>query len=102
MFLLKNQDMNIGDGSIFSIVAIILVFAVLTILVFSIMILACIKFKDKSKKEDVKPVVAPQKKFTADDITDDDMMVAALVATADFIEETKKTDARVVSIKRIG
>ena len=45
---------------------------------------------------------APQKKFSVEDIKDEDMMVAALVATADFIEETKKTDVRVVSVKQIG
>ena len=32
----------------------------------------------------------------------EDMMVAALIATAEFVEETKEKDARLVSIKQIG
>ena len=105
MFLLKNLDMNFGEGAIFSVVAMLLVFAVLTILVFSIMLLAKCKLEDKAKKkEEAKAEVqaAPAKKLTIEDITDEDMMVACLVATADYIEETKEKDARVVSVKQIG
>ncbi len=93
---------TLGD-LLFSLVAIAIVFLVLALLVLIVSLMSKIKFKE-GKKESAAPVVAsaPQKKFTIDDIKDEDMMVAALVATADFIEETKKTDARVVSIKQIG
>ena len=93
---------TLGDV-LFSLVAIAIVFVVLALLVLIVSLMAKINFEGKKKEEAPAPVVAaPQKKFTIDDIKDEDMMVAALVATADFIEETKKTDARVVSIKQIG
>lgn len=93
---------TLGD-LLFSLVAIAIVFVVLALLVLIVSLMAKINFEGKKKEEAPAPVVAaPQKKFTIDDIKDEDMMVAALVATADFIEETKKTDARVVSIKQIG
>ena len=103
MFLLKNIDITVAEGAIFSVIAMLIVFAVLAILVICISLMAKLKFKEAKKEEAPAPVVvAPQKKFTIDDIKDEDMMVAALVATADFIEETKKTDVRVVSVKQIG
>lgn len=102
MFLLKNIDITLGQSAVFSLIAIAIVFAVLIILIISVSLFSKIKFKKANKEEAPAPVAVPQKKFTVDDIKDEDMMVAALVATADFIEETKKTDARVVSIKQIG
>ena len=101
--MILTEDMTFPEGLLFSLVAIAIVFLVLAILVLSISLLSKFKFKDDKKEKVAAPVVsAPQKKFSVDDIKDEDMMVAALVATADFIEETKKTDARVVSIKQIG
>ena len=103
MFLLKNIDITVGESALFSVIAMLIVFSVLIILIISISLFAKIKFKEAKKEEAPAPVVAaPQKKFTVEDIKDEDMMVAALVATADFIEETKKTDVRVVSVKQIG
>ena len=95
---------TLGDV-LFSLVAIAIVFIVLALLVVIVSLMSKINFEKKaSKKEEVAAptVAAPQKKFSVEDIKDEDMMVAALVATVDFIEETKKTDARVVSIKQIG
>ena len=103
MFLLKNTDINISEGSIFSIIAIVIVFANLLFIVICVELLA--KFKLGNKEEEPKPVqntYLPVKKFTIDDIKDEDMMVAALIATAEYVEETKETDARLVSIKQIG
>ena len=95
---------TLGDV-LFSVVAIAIVFLVLALLVLIVSLMSKINFEGK-KKEEVKSapavVSAPQKQFSAEDIKDEDMMVAALVATVDFIEETKKTDARVVSVKQIG
>lgn len=101
--LLSNENISFPQGALFSLIAILIVFLVLAILVLLISLLSKFKFKDGKKEKVAAPVVsAPQKKFSVADIKDEDMMVAALVATADFIEETKKTDARVVSIKQIG
>lgn len=102
MFLLQHTDINITEGAIFSFIAIVIVFAILIFIVLSVTLME--KFKIKDKKEEVKPqlAVAPSKKFTMEDIKDEDMMVAALIATAEFVEETKEKDARLVSIKQIG
>lgn len=103
LFLLENENISVVDGALFSIIAILIVFAVLAILVICISILSKIKFKKEDKREVQAPVFTEaSKKISATDIKDEDMMVAALVATADYVEETKKTDARVVSIKQIG
>ena len=103
MFLVQNENMKFTEGVFFSIAAILIVFLVLTILVLIVSLMSKFKFKESKKEEKTAPVtVAPQKKLSVEDIKDEDMMVAALVATIDFIEETKKTDARVVSIKQIG
>lgn len=62
------------------------------------------KFFNKNKKETVEtivPVVEPKKPITIDDIKDEDMMVAALVATIDYANETKQ-DVRLISIRQIG
>lgn len=101
MFLLKNIDIKFTEGLIFSLVAILIVFAVLLIIILFVALLSKIKFKSKAvAKPSVK--AAPVKKLTIEDIKDEDMMVAALIATAEFVEETKQRDARLVSIKRIG
>ena len=58
--------------------------------------------KEKEVVEDVAPVqYAQPSSLKLEDIKDEDMMVAALVATIDYHEETKQ-DVRVVSIKQIG
>jgi uncharacterized membrane protein YhiD involved in acid resistance len=44
---------------------------------------------------------AEPKRFTAEDITDEDMMAAALVAAIAYQEETKK-DVRLLSIRQIA
>ncbi len=103
MFFLevKNQDMNILDGLLFSIIAILIVFAILAFLVLVLWAMSKINFKEE-------PVLATntggfieEKKLSIDDIQDEDMMVAALIATADYVEETKNKDVRVTSIKEI-
>ena len=59
-------------------------------------------FKFFSKNKEEKPVVeATRKTISIDDIKDDDMMAAVLVATIDYSEQTK-TDVRLVTIKQIG
>ncbi len=103
MFLLKNIDINALEGLLFSLIAIVIVFVILIVLVLCVNLLSKIKFKEEVKKPvAVKKAANVAKKLTIDDIKDEDMMVAALIATAEFVEETKEKDARLVSIKQIG
>ena len=95
---------TLADAGIVAGVCIAIVFLMLVLLC---LIVSAFKYlpKKEEKKETVakpQPVVsAPQKAFTMDDIKDEDMMVAALVATIDYHNETKE-DVRVVSVKQIG
>lgn len=100
MFL-SHEDMKFGEGALFSIVAIALVFLILILIILFVWLMSLIKFKDKEEKP-TSTVVQQTKKLTIDDIKDEDMMVAALVATTMFVEETNEKDARLVSIKQIG
>ena len=104
MFLLKNVDISIAEGSVFSIIAILIVFTILLFLVLTVGLLAKFKIgkKPQEKPEKVQAPIVEHKRITIEDIKDEDMMVAALIATAEFVEETKETDARLVSIKQIG
>lgn len=97
----KNFDnYSIGDGLLHSLIAIIIVFAILALIILCVNLLKLIKTNDKETEESI--VVPEQKKqLTIEDITDEDMMVAALIATIDYANETKK-DVRLVSIKQIG
>lgn len=58
------------------------------------------KFLSK-KKEEIKEVPQAKPQISINDIKDDDMMAAVLVATIDYSEQTK-TDVRLVTIKQIG
>ena len=103
MFLLKNADIKITEGLLFSLIAILIVFVILIALVTCVTLLSKIKFKEEVKKPVVaKKATSVNKKLTIEDIKDEDMMVAALIATAEYVEETKEKDARLVSIKQIG
>ena len=103
MFLLKNVDIKVTDGLLFSLIAIVIVFIILFALVACVTLLSKIKFKEEVKKPvAAKKATSANKKLTIEDIKDEDMMVAALIATAEFVEETKEKDARLVSIKQIG
>ena len=103
MFLINVEHQNISfvEGLLFSLVAILIVFVVLVLIILCVTLLSKIKFKEKEKTSAAAPVQTT-KKLTIDDIKDEDMMVAALVATAEFVEEVGEKDARLVSIKQIG
>ncbi len=90
------------DACLVALVCIIIVFAMLALLwgIVSVFKIIAPKEKANSKQENKPVVTAPQKAFTMADITDDDMMAAALVATIDYHNETKK-NVKVVSIKEI-
>ncbi len=101
LFLVSNEDISFIEGLVFSIIAIVIVFLMLTLLVICIKLVSRIPFKNDAEVKTPKPVVKTTKKFSIEDIKDEDMMVAALVATANFVEETKCKDARLVSIKEV-
>ncbi len=87
-----------SEGLLISLFSILIVFFILGFVAFSIYLL---QFFIKEPKQ-----LVPQKKekkvipFDLSDIKDEDMMVAALVASIDYYEEIKK-DVRVISIKEI-
>ena len=95
---------NLADAGVVAIVCMAIVFLMLILLCLIVSM-----FKYLPNKKEVKtvapakaaPVAQPQKAFTMDDIKDEDMMVAALVATIDYHNETNE-DVRVVSVKQIG
>ena len=105
MYIFASHSMGLGDAAIYSLVSIVLVFAVLlviigiTSLVFTFINMIKTKNphafekKNKDKKEENKAVEPVN-------ITDDDMMAAVLVCSIDYRNEIKK-DVKVVSVKEI-
>lgn len=102
--VLYAKYMTFAEAGIVAVVCMAIVFGMLALIAGIISL-----FKFVSPKEEAKPVVkqqAPQVQaarpaLKLEDIKDEDMMAAALVATIDYHEETKE-DVRVVSIKQIG
>lgn len=91
-----------GEGAFYSIICIVIVFLVLAGICLLVSLMKYLKLGESKKevKAEVAPSVQP-KKLTIDDITDEDMMAAALVATIDYRNEVN-TDVRLVSIKKIN
>ena len=102
MLLEQVVDLTFGEGLIYSLICILIVFLALGIIC---MVVGLMKFTNNGKAVKAsapQPVqVQPTKKLTIEDITDEDMMAAALVATIDYRNEVK-TDVRLVSIKQIN
>jgi glutaconyl-CoA/methylmalonyl-CoA decarboxylase subunit delta len=88
---------TLAEGLFVSLFSIVVVFLLLGLIALTIQSLKYTNKKPKVKtlKEDlyVKP-------FELSDIKDEDMMVAALVASIDYFEETKE-NVRVISVKEI-
>lgn len=104
--VLYARYINYADAAIISVVCILIVFSMLALLWGIVAMFKYIAPKEENKASAPKaapaPVVsAPQKAFTMDDIKDEDMMAAALVATIDYHNETGE-NVRVVSVKQIG
>ena len=92
-----------GEAAIVSVICVLIVFSMLALLWGIVSLMKFInKFNKpkKQKEEENKVVETPRQPLKLEDIKDDDMMAAALVATIDYHEETKE-DVRVVSIKEI-
>lgn len=97
----KTTVISIGEGAIYSLVAIIMVLAIIAIIIgaaYGVTKLVNLIFK-------AKPVVVEEKKVVSSEphevvIKDDDMMAAVLVATIDYKNEVKG-DVRVVNVREI-
>ena len=88
------ESMNVGEALLVAIVAILMVFLVLSIIIFITWL-----FQKGMEKIDAKTNILPKEenKILSED---ENAVVAALVATMEFYRETGK-DVRIVSIKRI-
>ncbi|CCY07323.1 putative uncharacterized protein [Coprobacillus sp. CAG:698] len=104
---LYDDDVKIGEALLIALISIIIVFSVLLLIIIIINLLQKLLFTKKdvknekpleTKKENQQTSVKKTGKNT--EIKDEDMMVAALIATIDYTNETKK-DVRLVSIKQI-
>jgi len=102
----KETEITVGEGALYSIVAIAMVFSILliiigiTTLVFKLTGLFDLKKELDAAKKAEKGKVAPASNEEVT-IKDDDMMAAVLVATIDY-RLTHKSDVRVVSVKQIN
>ena len=88
------ENMTVGDALLVALVAILIVFAVLAIIIFTTWLL-----QKGMEKIEAKTNILPKEenKILSED---PNAVVAALVATMEFYRETGK-DVRIVSIKRI-
>lgn len=103
-FLTQNENISFFDGLSITAVCVLIVFSMLILLALVVALFQFIKGDNKNTVETPAPQVSvsqPRPSLKLEDIKDDDMMAAALVATIDYYEETKQ-DVRVVSIKQIG
>lgn len=100
----ENNLDNFKSGLLPALISIAVVFVILILIMFIVMIVNKVNIKP-SKKENgtvAQAVPTPTKKaITMEDIKDEDMMVAVLVATIDYRNQTKK-DVRLVDVKQIG
>mgnify|MGYP003373958324 CR=1 FL=1 len=102
----KDTTITVGEGALYSILAIAMVFAILliiigvTYLVFKITGLFDLKKELDAAKKAKEGASAPASSGEVT-IKDDDMMAAVLVATIDY-RLTHKSDVRVVSVKEIN
>ncbi len=104
IFLSEYVNMSFPEACLVALVCVLIVFSMLALLWAVVSAFKLVVPKEKAVTKETKPAtvaVAPQKAFAAADIKDEDMMVAALVASIDYREETKQ-NVRVVSVKQIG
>jgi len=87
---------SFGEGIYISIFSMVIVFIILFFISIVIESLKHIKTKEKESIH----VQEVKKKISIEDIKDEDMMVAALIASIDY-QQVTKGDVQVVSIKEI-
>ena len=97
--VLYARFITFGDAALVTLVCIIIVFSMLALLCGIVTLLKFVAPKEKPVQQQASATKA-EKALTMEDIKDDDMMAAALVATIDYHEETGE-NVRVVSIKEI-
>ena len=104
--LINGSGDNLGQGGLVSVIAILLVFAILAVIIAITfgagkLIDSCAK-KDDKKASETKTTssnATAQSKIDVD-MNDEDAIVATLVASIDYRQQTKK-DIKVISIKEI-
>ena len=93
------------DGLIPSLVCILIVFAILIAIYLIVALLNKIKALDVKKQEvketETKTNTKSFERTKLEDIEDDDMMAAVLVATIDYRNEIKE-DVRLIRVRKIG
>jgi Na+-transporting methylmalonyl-CoA/oxaloacetate decarboxylase gamma subunit len=88
---------TLTEGLFVSLFSIVIVFVLLSLIA---LVIQSLKYTHKKPKEIPLKAQKYVKPFELSDIKDEDMMVAALVASIDYFEETKE-NIRVISIKEI-
>lgn len=86
------------EGLEISLFSIMIVFIILAFVAMAISLLKHISVKEKPMTKPVEKEIA--KPMSLSDIRDEDMMIAALVASIDYYNEINK-DVRVVKVKEI-
>lgn len=104
LFLVQNVNITFGEACLFALFSILVVFVILILITLIISLMAKLKISDKKEvKQVVKPVEQPvvtRKTTKLEDIKDDDMMAAVLVATIDYANEIKE-DVHLVSVREL-
>ena len=92
--LAVSKDLNVGEALLIAVIAILIVFLVLSVIIF-----VTWPMQKSMEKINAKTNILPKEenKILSED---ENAVVAALVATMEFYRETGK-DVRIVSIKRI-
>lgn len=101
--ILEAKMMSFGEAGLVALVCIAIVFGMLALISGVLYLFRFItpkKVVETKQPVNNKPVVETRKALKLEDIQDEDMMAAALVATIDYHEETGE-DVRVVSIKEV-
>lgn len=104
LFLVQNVNITFGEACLFALFSILVVFVILILITLIIALMAKLKITDKKEvKQVAKPVEQPvvtRKTTKLEDIKDDDMMAAVLVATIDYANEIKE-DVHLVSVREL-
>ena len=92
--LFVSEDLNAAEGLLIAVIAILIVFLVLSVIIFVTWLL-----QKSMEKINAKTNILPKEenKILSED---ENAVIASLVATMEFYRETGK-DVRIVSIKRI-
>lgn len=94
-----DENITLIDALTITLICMLTVFIVLYLITMIIGLFKFIQIKQVNKDE-IKSEIPTEKSLQIEDIKDEDMMVAAIVATIDYSNDTKK-DIRLKSIKQI-